>query len=600
MGPEAAAETINPAGAAPARRRPVRPEGQWALGFREPLNRVERIKRDQDALDVKDRIVNRYARDGFESIDPADLTSRFRWYGLYTQLPEEDGLFMMRVRVPGGQLTADQVDACADLGRRYGKGVIDVTDRQNFQFHNLRIEDVPSAWQLLSSVELSSVETCGDVTRNILGCPTAGIDADELIDASPIVLAVNERLTGTKEFSNLPRKYKMSITGCRHQCGAHEIMDVGLVAHRVDGRVGFDMFVGGGLSTNPFLGQRLGVFVPPEQVEVACVAITSLFRDYGYRRSRTKARLKFLVADWGAARVRQVMEEKYLGRPFQDGPPAPPSAAAHRDHIGIHRQKDGHLYVGFPLVAGRTDAEQLAGIAALSRRFGQGRLRTTTQQKMLILDVPEARVQELVEALAAIGLQVKASSFRRSTMACTGIEFCKLALSETKMLARTVVEELERRLPDFDDYARINLNGCPNSCARFHIADIGFMGSMAVIDGQEVDVYQVHLGGHLGVESRFGRKAKGFRVRADRLPDFLETLLRLYLARREPGQELTAYLNSLDDPALQALAREAVPEGALVEAGSSESAAASRAAGEEGEVLAAVAGAPERRKRGQR
>lgn len=587
-----------PSAQKPVRRRPPRPEGQWALGYREPLNKIERIKRDQDALDVRDRILGIYAKEGFDSIDPLDLTSRFRWYGLYTQLPEEDGLFMMRVRVPGGQLTADQLDACAEIGRRYGKGVIDVTDRQNFQFHNLCIEDIPAVWKLLEDVGLTTMETCGDVTRNIKSCPTAGIDIDEIIDATPLVQAVNRRLTGTKEFSNLPRKYKMSITGCSHQCAAHEVNDVGLIAHRIDGLVGFDMYVGGGLSTSPHMGQSLGAFVLPGEVVDACVAITSLYRDYGYRRSRNYARLKFLVADWGAERVRQVMEEKYLPHPFLDGPRAAPSPAVHRDHIGVHRQNDGNLYVGFPMVAGRTDAEQLAGVAELSRRYGQGRIRTTTQQKMLILDIPEERVHDLVRELEAIDLHVRASSFRRSTMACTGIEFCKLALAETKGLARRVIEELERRLPDFDDYARINFNGCPNSCARFQVADIGFMGSVATIDGQEVDVFQVHLGGHLGISSRFGRKVKGMRVRADRLADYLENLLRLYLGRREPGQDFTTYLNALTDEALQAFAMEAVPPGAMVEAGASEPAPASRGASEEGEMLAG-AGAPAR-KRGQR
>ncbi|HYS03518.1 MAG TPA: nitrite/sulfite reductase [Candidatus Eisenbacteria bacterium] len=579
-------------------KRPPRPEGQWALGYREPLTRQERVKRDQDGLDVYDRIVSVYAKSGFDSIDPADLQNRFRWWGLYTQLPEEEGRFMMRLRLPGGQLTADQVDACAAVARRYGQGVVDVTDRQNFQFHNFRIEDIPAVWARLAEVGLSSLETCGDVTRNILGCPTAGIDADEILDATPYLQAVDRRLTGTKEFSNLPRKYKMSITGCTHQCAAHEINDVGLVGHRVEGRVGFDMFVGGGLSTNPYLAQRLGVFVLPEDVVEVGWAITSLFRDYGYRRSRTKARLKFLVADWGAQKVREVMEEKYLHGRLLDGPPAPVSAAVHRDHIGVHRQHDGNLYVGFPLVAGRTEADQLSGIAALARQYGQGRIRTTTQQKMVILDIPEDRVHQLVAGLASIGLQVRPSSFRRSTMACTGLEFCKLALAETKGLAATVVDELERRLPDFDDYARINLNGCPNSCARFQVADIGFMGSMVVIDGVETDVFQVHLGGHLGIESRFGRKVKGARIRADRLPDFLESLLRAYLARRQPGQDFTAFLNSFDDEGLQVLAQVATPEGALVPAGSSEGTAATRATGEESEALVGSGSQP--RRRGQR
>jgi sulfite reductase (ferredoxin) len=549
---------------------PKRAQGQWALGYREPLTPQEQNKRNQDGLDVYDRIVNVYAKQGFGSIDPADLSGRFRWYGLYTQRPEEDGKFMMRVRVPGGQLTAEQLDACSRIAERWGGGVLDVTDRQNFQFHHLRIEDVPQAWAMLSAVGLSTLETCGDVTRNVLGCPTAGVDAAELIDATPYVLAVGRRLTGTKEFSNLPRKYKISITGCTHQCGAHEINDIGAIAHRVDGRVGFDVVVGGGLSTTPYMARSLGAFVLPEELTEVCVAITKAFRDYGYRRARNRARLKFLIADWGVEKFREVLEVKYLKRRLLDGPPAPPTKAVHRDHIGVHRQADGNLYVGFSLIAGRTDAGQIAAIADLSRRYGLGRVRTTTQQKMVILDVPEAKVEELIRRLADIGLQVRPSTFRRSTMACTGIEFCKLAVVETKARARTIVDELEERLPDFEDYARINLNGCPNSCARFQIADIGFMGSVVVLDGKPTEIFQVHLGGHLGTDATFARLAKGARVRADRLADFVESMLRLYLERRLPEQDFTTYLNALDDAALQAFAREAIPAGALVEAGSSE------------------------------
>ncbi|HXO66534.1 MAG TPA: nitrite/sulfite reductase [Candidatus Dormibacteraeota bacterium] len=550
--------------------RPKRAQGQWELGYREPLTPQEQNKRNQDGLDVYDRIIHHYAVNGWDSIDPADLTGRFRWYGLYTQRPEEDKMFMMRVRVPGGQLSAEQLLAVAGIARRLGGGVVDVTDRQNFQFHNLRIEEVPEAWAMLAAVGLSTLETCGDVTRNVLGCPTAGIDASEYLDATPYVLAVSRRLTGTKEFSNLPRKYKISITGCTHRCGCDEVNDIGAVAHRVEGRAGFDVLVGGGLSTTPHMGQSLGAFVLPEELEEVCVGITQLFRDYGYRRTRNRARLKFLVADWGVAKVREVLERKYLRRPLLDGPEAPPSRAAHRDHVGIHRQKDGLLYVGFPLLAGRSDADQMAAIAELSRRHGKGRVRLTTQQKMVILDIPEARVEPLVDDLAGLGLQVRPSAFRRSTMACTGIEFCKLAVTETKGRAMDIVDQLEQRLPDFEDYVRINLNGCPNSCARFQIADIGFMGSIVTIAGVPTEVFQVYLGGHLGENRSFARLAKGARVRADRMTDYVEAMLRLYLDRRLPEQDFNGFLNQLSDPDLQEFARVAMPEGALVEAGTSE------------------------------
>ncbi|MHB8509143.1 MAG: nitrite/sulfite reductase [Candidatus Dormibacteria bacterium] len=552
--------------------RPKRAQGQWGLGYREPLNGAEQNKRNQDGLDVYERIVNDYSINGWDSIDPADLNSRFRWYGLYTQRPEEDQRFMMRVRVSGGILTSEQMEACASISRRWGKGVLDVTDRQNFQFHNIRIEDVPHIWATLSAVGLSTVEACGDVTRVVLGCPTAGVDPDEYIDATPYVHAVTRRLTGTRSFSNLPRKFKISITGCTHRCAADEINDIGAVAHRVNGVVGFAIHVGGGLSTNPHIADDLGVFVSPGDLEEVCVGITRLFRDYGYRRARNRARLKFLVMDWGAAKFREVLEKKYLRRRLADGPPAPASSAAHRDHVGIHAQKDGNFYVGFGLVAGRTNADQVAAIGALARDYGDGRVRATTQQKLIILDVPGPRVESLVSELAGRGLQVRPSTFRRSTMACTGIEFCKLAVTETKAHALAIVEELERRMPGFEEFARVNINGCPNSCARFQLADIGFMGSVAMLDGRATEVFQVHLGGHLGEGSRFGRLARGARVRGDRMADFIESLLRLYLARRGEGQSLQAYLGGLDDAAIQVFAREAMPAGALVEAGSSEGA----------------------------
>jgi len=550
--------------------RHKRAQGQWELGYREPLTPQEQNKRNQDGLDVYDRIVNDYAVNGWDSIDPADLGGRFRWYGIYTQRPEEDKMFMMRIRAPAGQLSADQLDVCAEIARRWGGGVIDVTDRQNFQFHNLHIEDIPSAWERLGDFGISTLETCGDVTRNVLGCPTAGVDDAEYIDATPYVLAIGNRLTGTKEFSNLPRKYKISITGCTHRCAADEINDIGAVAHRVGDKVGFDVQVGGGLSTTPHMSKSLGAFVAPEELEEVCVAITTLFRDYGYRRARNRARLKFLVADWGIEKFREVLEKKYLKRRLADGPPAPVSRASHRDHVGVHRQRDGLMYVGFPLLAGRTNADQAAAIADLSRRFGKGRVRLTTQQKMVILDIPEDRVEELVGELAELGLQARPSSFRRSTMACTGIEFCKLAVTETKGRAMTIVDQLEQRLPDFDDYARININGCPNSCARFQIADIGFMGSIMTINGEPTEVFNVHLGGHLGENKSFARLAKGARVRAERMADYVESMLRLYLERRLPEQDFTTYLNSLDDDQLQEFARQAMPEGALVEAGTSE------------------------------
>jgi len=524
-----------------------RGEGQWGLGYFEPLNGAERAKRDQDGLEVFDRILGLHAREGFASISQQDLNVRYRWYGLYTQRPEEDGFFMQRIRIPGGVLTAEQVEGVGEISKGFGRDVCDVTDRQNFQLHWIRIEDVPQIWARLSAVGLTTRQTCGDVPRNVLGCPLAGIAENELLDGTPHVLATNARLTGTKEFSNLPRKFKVSISGCREQCAVHEVMDVGLVGvERADGTVGFDLWAGGGLGTNPMFAQRLGAFVPPDRAVEVATGITQLFRDYGYRRSRTKARLKFLVKDWGPERLREVLEAEYLGSTLEDGPAPPESPHAHREHLGATRQRDGLLAVGLSPVAGRISGSQLVGVAELARRFGRGRLRNTTQQKMLILDVADEDLEPLSAELDALGLPSTPGAVRTGTMACTGIEFCKLAVVETKHRAAWLIEELERRLPGMSERVRINLNGCPNSCARYQIADIGLMGSL-VPDGNggRIEGFQVHLGGHLGGDYRFGKKVKGLRVAARDLPDFIELLVRCWLDEREEAEDFSGWVNRL-------------------------------------------------------
>jgi sulfite reductase (ferredoxin) len=556
-GTKTAAETATSTGA--ARKRG---EGQWALGYREPLNKNEENKRNDDGLNVRQRIIDIYSKYGFDSIDPADLRGRFRWYGLYTQRrpgidggktailePEEldDRYFMMRIRIDGGQLGHDQVRVIADVSRRYARGTADVTDRQNIQLHWVEIENVPAIWAALEAVGLSTTEACGDTPRVILGCPLAGIDAGEIIDATPEIAEIAARYIGDPAFSNLPRKFKSSISGCAAQCAIHEINDVAFAgALGSDGEPGYDLWVGGGLSTNPMIGRRLGAFVRPGQVPEVWAGVTGLFRDYGYRRLRHRARLKFLVADWGPERFREVLEKEYLGHALPDGPaPAPPRDGV-RDHVGVHPQRDGRYYVGFAPTVGRLSADALDVIADLAARYGSGRVRTTTEQKLVILDVPAARTGELAAELEAAGLPATPSGFRRHTMACTGIEFCKLAIVETKQRAGDLISELERRLPGFDAPVTINVNGCPNSCARIQTADIGLKGSLVTgPDGRQVEGFQVHLGGSLnggdGTGSGFGRKLRGLKTTADQLPDYVERVLRRYQAAREPGESFAAW-----------------------------------------------------------
>ena len=546
-----------PAPATPAPRR-KRGEGQWALGYREPLNKNEENKKNDDGLNVRQRIIDIYAKHGFDSIDPADLRGRFRWFGLYTQRrpgidggrtavlePEEldDRYFMLRVRIDGGQLSSDQLRVIAGISNSYARGTADVTDRQNIQLHWIEIESVPAIWEALESVGLDTTEACGDTPRVILGCPLAGLDADELIDGTPEIRAIAASYIGDPAFSNLPRKFKTSISGCSAQCSHHEINDVAFAAvrHPATGEIGYDLWVGGGLSTNPMIARRLGAFVRPGQVPEVWAAVTSLFRDYGYRRVRHRARIKFLVADWGPERFREVLEKEYLGYALPDGPAPVNVASGMRDHVGVHAQKDGLCYVGFAPKVGRLNGDALHAIADLADKYGSGRVRTTTEQKMVILDVPPARVDALVAELDEAGLPVRPSVFRRYTMACTGIEFCKLAIVETKGRAMSLIDELERRLEDFDAPVTINVNGCPNSCARIQTADIGLKGSLVTdAAGNQVEGFQIHLGGTLlggdAAGSGFGRKVRGLKATADELPGYLERVLRRFAAARAGGE----------------------------------------------------------------
>jgi sulfite reductase (ferredoxin) len=402
-------------------------------------------------------------------------------------------------------------------------------------------------------VGLSTTEACGDTPRVMLGCPVAGIDAGEILDATAEIRQTAGRYLGDPAFSNLPRKYKTAMSGCPAQCTVHEINDVAFVGvHGPDGQPGYDLWVGGGLSTNPKIGVRLGAFVQPGQVAEVWAAVTSVFRDYGYRRLRHRARLKFLIADWGAARFREVLEQEYLGYRLPDGPPPAQPPGGRRDHVGVHRQRDGRYYVGFAPRVGRLSGAQLSQIADLAARYGSGRVRTTAEQKMIILDVPGDRTADLSAELESGGLQVTPSVFRRHTMACTGIEFCKLAIVETKQRASDLIDEMERRLPDFPVPVTINVNGCPNSCARIQTADIGLKGSLVTdADGRQVEGFQIHLGGALnggdGSASGFGRKVRGLKTTAGQLPDYVERVLRRFAADRHPDETFAAWVSRANE-----------------------------------------------------
>lgn len=560
-----------------ASRPAAKPHGQWKVDGKAPLNANETWKQEDDGLNVRERIETIYSKDGFDAIPSQDLHGRFRWWGLYTQRKPgidggktatlephelEDKYFMLRVRIDGGALTTEQLRVIGQISVDFARDSADLTDRQNIQLHWIRVEDIPEIWNRLEGVGLSTTEACGDVPRVILGSPVAGIAKDEIIDPTPLIAELGERFIGNPLLSNLPRKYKTAITGHPSQDVVHEINDFGLVGmvHPELG-AGYDLWVGGALSTNPMLAKRLGAFVKPEEAADVWLGVTSIFRDYGYRRMRTKARLKFLLADWGPEKFRQILEDEYLGYKLADGPAAPKPTTP-GDHIGVHEQKDGNFFIGATPLAGRLSGVQLVKLADTLEARGSYRLRTTPHQKIVVLDVPKDNVEPLVAELDGLGLSARPSVFRRGTIACTGIEYCKLAIVETKVTAATAVADLERRLADLAESGELphalslHINGCPNSCARIQTADIGLKGMMLPTpDGDPTPGFQVHLGGGLASTDReeagLGRTVRGLKVYVEDLPEYVERVVRTFVAQRAEGQTFAEWAHAADEEALQ-------------------------------------------------
>jgi len=553
---------------AAARKGTASRDGQWSAGDKTPLNPNEEFKSTGDPLEVRERIINMYSKWGFWSIPPQDLRGRFRWWGLYTQRrPGIDGgktaileshqlddeYFMLRVRSDGGQLSVAQARAIASVSTDFGRDTADVTDRQNIQLHWIRIEDVPEIFERIEGSGLLLTEACGDTPRVILGSPVAGVGKDELIDPTPQIRAIIDRGIGFPEFSNLPRKFKTGVTGSRIPDILHEVQDMALCAvEHPELGVGYDLWVGGGLSINPFLGVRLGAFVEPDKVPEVWAGVVGIFRDHGYRRLRTRARLKFLVKEWGAEKFRQVLEDDYLGWKLPDGPAPQVSKPGDRgDHVGIYEQRDGNFYVGVAPVAGRISGTKLAAIADVAEAAGSNRIRLTPLQKILILDVPEAKVSDVVNGLRALELDSSPGEFHRNVIACTGIEYCKLAIVETKVTAREVVKKLDAIFPTIDTPITVHVNGCPNSCARIQVADIGFKGQLVLDDetGEQVPGFQVHLGGRLGRgdDNDFGRKIRAHKVKADGMPDYVERVTKNFLATREDEETFADWAFRVDE-----------------------------------------------------
>ncbi|EMY35265.1 sulfite reductase, beta subunit (hemoprotein) [Arthrobacter crystallopoietes BAB-32] len=569
-------QAIETSTATQTKRRPsAKPHGQWKVDGTAPLNHNEEFKQFDNGLNVRERIETIYAKEGFDSIPSDDLHGRFRWWGLYTQRKPgidggktatlephelEDRYFMLRVRIDGGALTTEQLRVIGGISTEFGRDTADVTDRQNIQLHWIDIADVPEIWRRLEAVGLSTTEACGDVPRVILGSPVAGIAKDEIIDPTPVIREISDRFIGDAELANLPRKFKSAITGHPSQDVVHEINDISLVGvvHPELGP-GYDLWVGGGLSTNARLAERLGAFVSEENAAAVWHGVVAIFRDYGYRRLRNKARLKFLMKDWGAEKFRRVLEEEYLGFALPDGPaPARPSQPG--DHVGVHEQKDGQFYIGAAPVVGRVSGTVLTRLADLLESQGSYRLRTTPHQKIVVLDVARDKVDAVVAGLAELGLSSSPSVFHRSTIACTGLEFCKLAIVDTKDTAGRTVAGLEDRLADISErlpaQLSLHINGCPNSCARIQTADIGLKGQLLPDpDGGQTPGFQVHLGGGLASTDRdeagLGRTVRGLKVTADGLVEYVDRVVRRYDGQHVEGETFAEWAHRADEEDLK-------------------------------------------------
>lgn len=502
----------------------------------------EQLKLDKDGLDVIHDIY-RYAKTGFDAITDDDF-DRMKWYGVYRQKPKDGGYFMMRTKVPGGQITGDQAIVLSSLADQYAHGFCDITTRQTIQFHWLRIQDIPDIFDQLDKVGITTSGACGDDTRNVVGCPVSGLNPEEILDATPQLMEINRNLTNNREFSNLPRKYKIAVGGCHIHCHQPDINCLGLFGLKSDSHgVGYGVKVGGGLSSAPHLAQVLPVWISPEQAWPVTKAITTVFRDEGYRAKRNRARFKFLVADWGVERILAEVED-VLGYKLATHPEFTFPRDTESDHMGIHPQaQPGLSWVGIAFPGGRIRDGVLAKVGALAKKYsqpGKDSIRLTNKQNLIIPFVPNTSLPAMKAEMDALGLVYEPSNFRKGCVSCTGIEFCNLAVAETKNRMISLVEQLEKRSAWYQDKIRVHFSGCPSSCGQHQIADIGFRGARTKVDGQMVDAYDLFVGGRLGQGSRFNELLKG-KILASDVDVVIDSLLKAFHATKQGDETFSEF-----------------------------------------------------------
>jgi ferredoxin-nitrite reductase len=532
------------------------------------LNQVERWKLERHPLDVRDAVVDRYAREGPEAIKtvPGEA-ERLKWVGLYPQRQGGDA-FMLRIKVPGGRLNAAQARVIGQIADEFARGpepnpvfgdaYLDITTRQDIQLHWVRIGAVPEIWSRLEAVGMTTVQA-----RNVLCCPVSGLDADEVLDAHPVARAVSDFFTGNREYANLPRKFKLSVTGCREDCAQAEINDIGLWPARLDdGTVGFNVLVGGGLSDGPRMASDIDVFVGPDPDRVVELfrAIAQLFGELGNRENRGLARMRYLVQELGPERFRAELADRTA---FALEPAGQALTRRYRgDHVGVHPQRQPGLhYVGLNVTVGRMAGRDLVEAARLAGDYGDGGLRLATDQNLILTGVPSGRVEALLAEPLLATHSPAPGAFERGVVACTGNEFCRFAIVETKARAATWARELDRRLgPDEagDGIVRMHFSGCPASCAQPQIADIGFRGETAHRDDRILEAVDIGLGGSLGTDAAFVDWVEGSRP-VDEVPDALAGLLARYRAERRPGEAFHQWARRLPNAELRATLQERRP-----------------------------------------
>ncbi|MDD5156813.1 nitrite/sulfite reductase [Sulfurimonas sp.] len=494
--------------------------------------RVERIKKAKDGLDVLNDIY-RYAKSD-EEIDMEDI-DRFKWYGLYTQnrnLQDKDDLtqyFMLRVKLFEGELDLKQIEAVAYISDNYARKTADFTTRQDIQFHFIKIKDLPEIFAKLTKVNLRTVFAAGDVPRNVVTCPVDGINKEQIYGVKTIAKNINRYFDANPRLSNLPRKYKVSISGCNKYCTSHEIHDLSFNARETeDGEIFFDVSVGGGLASSRRIASYIG-YVRPPQVLAVTKAVTEIYKKYGNRDDRNRARLGHLLDLWGVEKFIEILHKNIdfvlKKEDLQECTPY-----EKREHFGIHNSiEDGRSYIGCSVVGGRIGADGLYGLLELLKKYNATYIKLTTTQNFVIADVPTVNAPKMVKKLKKIGIEAYPSPFRARTLSCTGMNFCKFAISETKELAEKLIIYLEKRFPKFNEPISFSVNGCPNSCAHPNIVDVGLLGCKVEENGKFVSGFELILGGYLeGEKSNFGRKT-GIKFIPDDALRIVEELIKDYI-----------------------------------------------------------------------